>query len=128
MDEKFKDNEFLLRAVWPPNRRPDFWVNGRLSSAAFKDSAGLSVNRTGDLSLEEVVNFTSKRFRGRIVSVTTIDCNFVHACLRYKPSKENELHSEIHGSETEIVLSDEQALILARRATIEYIPNSEYMI
>ena len=39
MDETFDERELLLRAVWPENRRPDFWENGRLSSAALKISA-----------------------------------------------------------------------------------------
>ena len=42
MDETFSEQESLLRAVYPATRRPDFWNNGRLSSAALKDKRGRS--------------------------------------------------------------------------------------
>ena len=45
MDETFSEQESLLRAVYPATRRPDFWNNGRLSSAALKDKRGLSEER-----------------------------------------------------------------------------------
>lgn len=127
MDETFDDREKLLRAVWPPNRRPDFWINGRLSSAALKDKNGLSVDRTYDRTLESSLKYIKSRLQGYIVSFSVPACRSVCACLRYRPT-DNKYHCEIHGSETEIELSDTQAFLLAKSAILEYEPNAEYKI
>ena len=119
MDGTFIENEQLLRAVWPANRRPDFWENGRLSSAALKDKRGLSVNRTYDLPLENAVLIMSEQFSGLIVSISVAACNAVDAYVKYCPSQTNVYHSEIHGSPTEVMLNDTQAFLLARQARIE---------
>lgn len=129
MDENFKDDELLLRAVLPPTEKPSFWKsNGKISSAALKDKRGLSVNRTAHLSLGEAVRFTASRLRGPIVSISVRSCKYVKALIIYLPSSDNDFHSEIHGSKEQKILSDEQALILARQARLEYRPNSEYII
>lgn len=119
MDGTFNENEQLLRAVWPANRRPDFWENGRLSSAALKDKRGLSVNRTYDLPLENAVLIMAEQFSGLIVSISVAACNAVDAYVKYCPSQTNVYHSEIHGSPTEVMLNDTQAFLLARQARIE---------
>lgn len=122
MTEAFDEKERLLRAVWPPDRRPDFWVNGRLSSAALKDKNGLSVDRTFDRTVESAVGDMRTRLQGCIVSFSVLDCNSVNAFLEYLPSSGNKYHSEIHGSPTEIELGDVQALLLARAAVLEFEP------
>ena len=119
MDETFDDRELLLRAVWPADCRPDFWLNGKLSSAALKDKRGLSVNRTHTLPLENAVSLMSEKFGGFIVSISVVACKAVDAYIKYCPSQSNIYHSEIHCSPTEVVLSDIQALLLARQARIE---------
>ena len=119
MDETFDDRELLLRAVWPVDRRPDFWRNGRLSSAALKDKRGLSVNRTYDLPLENAVSLMSQKFSGLIVSISVAACKAVDAYVKYCPSHDNIYHTEIHSSPTEVVLNDTQAFLLARQARIE---------
>lgn len=119
MDGTFNENEQLLRAVWPANRRPDFWENGRLSSAALKDKRGLSANRTYDLPLENAVLIMAEQFSGLIVSISVAACNAVDAYVKYCPSQTNVYHSEIHGSPTEVMLNDTQAFLLARQARIE---------
>lgn len=126
MDETFDEREMLLRAVYPPSCRPKFWRNGKLSSAALKDKNGLSVDRTYDRAIDDAVVAMAQRFTRLIVSVTVQDCNKVQACLRYRPSYSNPYHSEIHGSDTEVMLSDDQALILARSATIQYEPSENH--
>ncbi len=129
MDEKFKDDELLLRAVWPPTKRPDFWKsNGKISSAALKVKNGLSVNRTAHLTLEEAVNFTASRLNGSIVSISVKSCSFVNAFVKYAPSNDNEFHSEIYGNKEQDALSDEQAFVLAKEAKLVYRPNAEYII
>ncbi len=125
MPFEFDEMELLLRAVWPANQRPNFWRNGKLSSAAFKDKNGLSVNRVYDQSLQESINFIRKTLTGVIVSLTVKDCNTVQAYVKYCPSSTNKYHSEIHGSKTEIMLSDTQALSLARKAILVFSPKAQ---
>lgn len=125
MDDTFHDSEKLLRAVWPPNRRPDFWIKGRLSSAALKDKQGLSVDRTFDRTLDVAIASIKARLNGLIVSFSIPACKTAQVYLKYLPSSGNPFHSEIHGSQTEVMLSDIQALQLARAARLEYEPNSE---
>lgn len=119
MDQTFEDHEKLLRAVWPPDKRPDFWRNGRLSSAALKDKRGLSVDRTGDRTLQNAVEEIKAHQHGLIVSFSAGVCKTVPVYLRYLPSRQNRYHSEIHGSESQVELSDVQALLLARQAVLE---------
>lgn len=125
MDETFDEQELLLRAVWPENRRPDFWENGRLSSAALKDKRGLSVSRTYDRPLNEAVLVMTQTFKGIIVSISVASCNAVEAYIKYCPSESNVYHSEIHQSPSEKELSDLQAFLLARQAKLEFVPNSD---
>lgn len=119
MNEKFDDSEFLLRAVLPANRKPYFWKqNGKLSSAALKDKNGLSVDRTYDRTIEDAAATTRLNLHGTIASISVPSCNEVHAFLSYCPSARNRYHSEIHGSKTKILLSDEQAFLLAQKAIL----------
>ena len=106
MDETFSEQESLLRAVYPATRRPDFWNNGRLSSAALKDKRGLSVERTYDRTVKDATLSMSQRFQGLIVSITVPACNAVQAYIKYCPSQNSPYHSEIHGSQAQVELSD----------------------
>ena len=128
MDETFSEQESLLRAVYPATRRPDFWNNGRLSSAALKDKRGLSVERTYDRTVKDATLSMSQRFQGLIISITVPACNAVQAYIKYCPSQNSPYHSEIHGSQTQVELSDTQAFLLARSATIQFVPNLEYYV
>lgn len=128
MDSKFDANESLVRAVYPENQRPDFWENGRLSSAALKDKKGLSVTRTCDRSLKDTVEWMTLNFKGAMVAITVRACTTVQAYVKYCPSQNNPYHSEIHGSEEVIELNDYQALYLARQATLEFRPNFKLAI
>lgn len=121
MDDCFPDKEKLFRAIYPPNIREMFWKeDGSLSSAAFKDPNGLSVERSDFRLDEDVVNSMRQRFSGRIVSVTAEQCRNVQALIRYLPSKSSQYHSEIHGSETKKLLTSRQSRYLAKSAVIEY--------
>lgn len=128
MDSKFDENESLVRAVYPENQRPSFWENGKLSSAALKDSKGLSVTRTYDRTLKDTVEWMKLHFKGAMAAITVRACFAIQAYVKYCPSQKNEYHSEIHGSTETIELSDFQALYLARQATIEFYPNFQFMV
>ncbi len=115
MNNEFENDEKLYRAVYPYDM---FWTsNGKVSSAAFKDKNGLSVERGYYRDDYLVVENMNKRFEGNIVCVTVEDCRNVHAKVKYKPSHSSKYHSEIHGSDT-VILSRSQAKQLASCAVI----------
>lgn len=112
MDENFSLTEALFRAVRPDEK---YWrSDGSLSSAAFKDPHGLSVNRSGNLPLAEAVEIIrAGPLFGTIVYVTVHDCYDVGATVIYAPENENIYHSEIHKDQTTVQLSKGQAKKLA---------------
>lgn len=115
MDANFALTELLLRVV-----RPDdvYWKeDGTLSSAAFKDPNGLSVNRTGDNTLSEAVEIMrATPLVGTIVYVTVPECHDVDATIIYAPKEGNDYHSEIHRSPDIVLLNKRQAKQLAKCA------------
>ena len=117
MDEHFEASEKLYRVVLPKNT---FWKdNGSLSSAAFKDKEGLSVDRQWNRTDAEAVGFFRKRnFVGEIVYVFVQNCNEVKAVVKYLPSKTNVFHSEIHRDRQQAELSSSQAKRLAKCARV----------
>lgn len=121
MNEVFDDkSEKLYRAIFPENKRPDFWKrNGKPSSAAFKDRRGLSVDRAGGRKNKDCVQRMSERFQGRIVSVDVESCTSAECYLKYCPSENNIFHTEIHGSKDRVLLDEIQAFKLANSAHME---------
>lgn len=122
MDNTFEDNEKLYRAVYPPSHPGLFWKkDGTISSSAFADPKGLSVERGNYRKSEDVVKSMKKKFSGCIISLTVHNCREVEAILKYLPSRDNVYHSEIHGSESSILLSKSQRCHMARLANKEYM-------
>ena len=122
MDDIFDKDEKLYRAVYPPSHPRMFWKkDGSLSSAAFHDKKGLSVERGNNRKSEEVVENMKKFFVGCIVSVKVDDCNAINALVKYCPSERSKYHSEIHGSKDDVLLSREQRYYLAQKAVKEYV-------
>lgn len=117
MPHQFNDDELLLRAVLS---RPWFWKDGKLSSAALKDSKGLSVDRTYNRPLDEAISYMLQHLTGSVVTFSMDDCKAVNAVVKYCPIEENIYHSEIHGSEEQPRLSSPQAKELALRASVQY--------
>ena len=96
-----------------------FWRrDGSLSSAAFADPKGLSVDRGDHRPDMEVVCDMRKKFSGRIIYLYVKHCLATGAIVRYFPSGKNPYHSEIHGSETAVLLSKSQRLALSKRAVV----------
>lgn len=110
--------ERLYRAVYPNFFKKE---DGSLSSAAFKDRNGLSVQRGDNDTTDYMVDFmlTKQKFQGGIVSVSVQNCYDVLALPLHKPSNRSEKHSEIHRNETEPALTSGQAKKLARLAIID---------
>lgn len=118
-DDPLVPEDILLRSIWPADQRPGFWQGKRLSSAAFKDPKGLSVSRVYTRPISEAVEWMSNHFHGPVYSVTMFTCSKIGADVKNKPSEYVPYHYEIHGGESDVELSDEQALILSRSAKEE---------
>ena len=119
MDNKFLSDEKLYRAVYPPEIADMFWKNdGSVSSAAFADPNGLSVDRGDYRSDTAVILAMQKKFTGHIISLYVKNCMDIGAAVKYLPSRTNPYHSEIHGSSTVPLLSKSQRRFLASRARI----------
>ncbi len=119
MTEQFDELEKLYRAVYPPEIMPMFWKeNGEISSAAFKDKKGLSVERAGHREDKEVLANMRMYFYGLIISILASDCTACGAVLRYLPSGRSIYHSEIHGSKERKLLSQSQCKYLAKTARV----------
>ena len=108
----------ILRAVYLASKRLGMWHGKRITSAAFKDKRGLSVDRLYDRQVDEGVRYMRTKLHGHIVSVTVNDCNSVSAHLVYCPSPNNIFHSEINGSPDTILSNEDHCLALSRRAVV----------
>ncbi len=115
MDDRFQDDEKLYRAVLPTGM---YWKeDGSLSSAAFDDKAGLSVDRGYYRTDEEASAFMRKSGkRGSIFRFLVRDCREKEIVVKYIPLPDNEFHSEVHGSEEKPKLTRSQCRHLARVA------------
>lgn len=121
MDNTFPDCEKLYRAVFPESYMKMFWKkDGTVSSAAFTDKEGLSVERGNFRDDKSVIEEMHKFFRGCIISFTVEQCKEVNAIVKYKPTDRSNYHSEIHGTETVPLLSKGQRKKLAAGSKIEY--------
>lgn len=117
--------------------KPIFMKDGRPSSALFKDSKGVSVDRDAGREINDIISDEERlhslytnglsdeeiRERGEklkaIIELTDSQCDSVDACVLPDPiNGENEYHALLQKSETEIQLSKSQAKILAKSATI----------
>lgn len=120
MDNTFYGDEILYRAVLPPERRDMFWKkNGQVSSAAFYDPCGLSVERGYYRETKDIIEGMRRNFIGPIVSVSVQDCRNADIVVKYLPSERSEYHSEVHGSESEKLLNRKQRIYLAAHVKIE---------
>ena len=111
--------------------------NGRPSSALFKDSLGVSVDKDMGRSLDDIIedeerlhNFYNKdltdeeiKEKGEelraIISLTDEACDEAEVCVFSDPIEgENLYHAILQRSETEILLTKGQARALARASKI----------
>ena len=121
MDSTFSVHEKLYRAVFPESYMQMFWrKDGSVSSAAFTDEDGLSVERGNFREDKIVIEEMCKFFRGCIISLTVEQCKNANAIIKYKPTKRSAYHSEIHGSKDKPLLSKSQRKKLASASKIEF--------
>lgn len=120
MDNTFYGDEILYRAVLPPEIKDMFWKkNGKVSSAAFYDPYGLSVERGYYRETKDIIEGMRRNFIGPIVSFSVQDCRNADIVVQYLPSETNKYHSEVHGSESEKLLNRKQRNHLTSHAKIE---------
>lgn len=117
--------------------KPVFMKDGHLSSALFKDSKGVSVNRDAGRDRDEIIETEEQLHKlynaalteeeivekgeglRAIASLTAMQCELAGVCVVPDPIPgENENHALIQKSVTEIQLSKKQAKDLAKMATI----------
>lgn len=94
------------------------------TSAIFKDSNGISVDRDGKREEINIVNSFKKRFPDfkAIVKVKTYDCKNLQVgnvkislLVLAKPLENNIYHAEIHQSKEKAALTSGQARALAKK-------------
>lgn len=129
-----KDWSTIYRRV---KSKPLFMKDDRPSSALFKDSNGVSVDRDAGRNEEDIIideerlhafytkELSAEEIRERgeelraIVKLTDSQCDSVEACVIPDPIHgENEFHALLQKSETEIQLTKSQAKSLAKLATV----------
>lgn len=121
LDPEIKNSERLYKAI--KKTIPNQWSNKRNgpSSAAFKDSKGLSVDRAGSRPINSIVSDFQSRFEIRsVISVTAGECRNHKTYPKYAPLSDNIYHSEIHRSSDIITLTAGQARKLSKLARIDY--------
>lgn len=100
ISQQIDGQEFLYRGIVENNWD---YTRNRISSAAFKDSKGVSVDRDAFRDKEECIKALNKKknFFG-ICRVKTQIVRELNAIVKYLPEKDNIYHSEIHDSITDI--------------------------
>ncbi len=95
------DNEFLYRGIIEHNWD---YENNRPSSATYKDSKGVSVDRDGQRGEKECVDYLNgKKNFFAVCKVKAQTVRELNAITKYLPIENiNPFHSEIHDSETRI--------------------------
>ena len=115
----FDNSEILYRAVLPSK---DFWKqDGTVSSGAFKDSNGLSTDRSLDRPPDICIKFLDmhKNKPGGIVSFPVDICPARGIILVHDPVCDNDFHTLVLGGESRKILTSGQAKHLAKHARIE---------
>lgn len=102
LEQEVHDDEYLYRGVVKNNW--DF-LNGRPSSATYKDSLGVSVDRQGERNdNDSVLSLLDKKDFFAVCKVLTRDVRALDALVYYLPKNDNLYHSEIHGSVDDVRL------------------------
>ena len=126
--EPFYNGEILYRAIKPI---PTMWKtidNKRVpSSAVFKDSKGVSVDRQSNRKDETAIKYLSSSKEGYdILSITVNNCEDLSIVYQIDPIEDNPYHSLIlRNSDDKIELTSSQAKYLAKVAKLETVKESD---
>ena len=112
-DNDFDDEEFLFR--WVIDINWDYEAD-RPSSATFKDSKGVSVDRQYGRDSEECVTFLQggRDFKA-VCAVSSFDIKQCLAYPKYLPIDSNPYHSEIHDDKDRVDIRKSKARNLSRK-------------
>ncbi|EET62135.1 hypothetical protein BRYFOR_05799 [Marvinbryantia formatexigens DSM 14469] len=115
--EKIENTEMLYRAVRISD--PDGFISGKPTAALFMDEKGVSVDRDGERTEQEIVETFRKRFGRRndyhtAVKIGAGTCRSVETCPYPVGNKKNIYHAEIWESEDERRVSLFKAIRLAQ--------------
>jgi len=110
------NEEFLYRKIL---NKPNFWKAefNRHSSAAFKQSNGLSVDRNHTRKDSDIIEQLKNTNIKSIVKIKCETCISIPTFPIYKPEADNIYHSEIHNSNSIILLTKKQSRDLSDLAT-----------
>ena len=104
------DDEDLFRGVIA---NPNMWneKEGRPTSAIFKDSNGVSVDRDGGRNDTDSVNYLCERLKKKgtelraVVKISAGVCRSCETLPLAKPCRNNPYHAEIHESQQKVEIS-----------------------
>lgn len=124
--ERIEEEEFLVRAI---TDNPNIYLkeNKRISSALFKDSKGVSVDRKDVRTYEEIYQLKKKELDLLNKNYNVIGYAVLQAKTCYdigtlplpKPLMNNIYHAEIHQSTEKIQLSNSCAKKLSKLAEVK---------
>lgn len=102
LNNDIAESEFLYRGIIEKNWD---YENNRISSAAFKDSQGVSVDRDNFRDERECVDFLNKK-KDFFAVCKIQNCKVIelNAMTKYLPIDSNIFHSEIHDSHERVQL------------------------
>lgn len=118
LNPTIEDEEFLYRGIIEFNWD---YKNNRPSSATFKDSKGVSVDRDNFRQEKECVEYLKEKkdFFG-ICKVKTRAVKELEALVKYIPTSDNIFHSEIHDSEERIQLKGKKPKKIRDNSKVVY--------
>lgn len=119
LEDRIRDDEVLYRALilkW--------FKNGRLTSAAFKQKNGASVDRDGGREEQAIIDTFEDRMPGRgLALIAARQCRDLETNPVANPIENNPYHAEIHDSQDKITIGISKARKLSKAVTIIKYPN-----
>lgn len=118
LKDEIEDDEFLYRGIVTQNW--DF-ENDRPTSATFKDSKGVSVDRDGGRKEKNcIAKLISVKDFHAICKVKTKDVRGLDAVVFYRPTPGNDFHSEIHDSKERIQMRGKKPSKIREKSLVVY--------
>lgn len=120
LKEHIDDSEYLYRRII---LNPNFWnfEKNQPTSAIFKDSNGVSVDRQGGRDENTIVQAFVKFPLRAIAKIQTITCRNLQTYTVYKPLEENIFHCEIYDSINKIPINSSKAKKLRDNIEIVFL-------
>jgi hypothetical protein len=122
-ESEIQENEILYRAV-----HPNFWnfEEDRPTSALFKDRKGVSVDRDGERTQTDAVNFLLVSHQNfGVGKLNAGQTKNIGTYLKPDKTLENDFHALILESESKVQLSNGKAKKLSRMITVITPPTNE---